>query len=163
MTTATLPAEVERTRHGKYLTFTLDREDFGLEILTVREIIGMMPITRVPRMPDFVRGVINLRGKVIPVVDLRMKFGMPSVEETMETCIIVVDLGNLLTGIVVDRVSEVRDIRAQDIEDTPQFGVSVNTEFITGFGRIGDRVAILLDIRKALTEQDLTALAHAGD
>ena len=162
MATAALPENAVRTRHGKYLAFTLGREDFSLEILSVREIIGMMPITRVPRVPDFVRGVINLRGKVIPVVDLRMKFGMPSVEETMETCIIVVDLGDLLTGIVVDRVSEVRDIRAEDIEDTPQFGVSVNTEFITGFGRIGDRVAILLDIRKALTEQDITALAQAG-
>jgi purine-binding chemotaxis protein CheW len=135
---------------GKYLTFQLGDEEYGLEILKVREIIGMMEITAVPRTPEHIKGVINLRGKVIPVVDLRSKFAMPEVEVTEETCIIVVDVGQVETGIIVDRVSEVLDIAEKDIEQPPSFGTGVETDFILGMGKTDQRVTILLDIAKVL-------------
>jgi purine-binding chemotaxis protein CheW len=144
---------------GKYLTFVLANEEYGLEILKVREIIGLMDITAVPRTPAFVKGVINLRGKVIPVVDLRLKFNMPEAERTDQTCIIVVDVGQIEMGIIVDKVSEVLDIEAGEIEDTPSFGVDLNTDFILGIGKAGGKVTILLDINKVLTTEDLNTLA----
>ncbi|HOW19827.1 MAG TPA: chemotaxis protein CheW [Phycisphaerae bacterium] len=148
---------------GKYLTFGLAGEEYGLEILKVREIIGMMDITAVPRTPEFVRGVINLRGKVIPVVDLRRKFDMPAAEATDETCIIVVDVGRVEMGIMVDKVSEVLDIASEDIEPPPSFGVSVDTDFILGMGKANNRVTILLDISRVLTGDDIGAIAAASD
>jgi purine-binding chemotaxis protein CheW len=140
---------------GKYMTFKLAEENYGLEILKVREIIGLMDITRVPRTQQFVRGVINLRGKVIPVVDLRLKFGMPAVEATDQTVIIVVQcqLGDrLLTmGLLVDQVLEVLSIDASHIEATPSLGDSgLDTSFILGVGKTGERVVFLLDIGKVL-------------
>ncbi len=146
----------------KYLTFKLAREVYGLEILDVREIIGLLPITRVPRMPGHVRGVINLRGKVIPVIDLRAKFSMESVEETNETCIIVVDgedgSGEILIGILVDSVSEVLEISGTNIEDTPEMGSTVDSGYISGIGKVGDKVVILLDIGQVLDTQTTTVL-----
>ena len=146
-------------KEGKYLTFALAHEEYGLEILKVREIIGYMDITAVPQTPHHVKGVINLRGQVIPVVDLRAKFGMDTAEVTEETCIIVVEIvqgtRNFQTGIVVDHVQEVLDIAGGDIEDAPQFGSSVDTDFILGMGKIGDTVKILLDIDKVLSGDDL--------
>ena len=140
---------------GKYLTFKLAGEEYGLEILKVKEIIGLMPITDVPRMPGYIRGVINLRGKVIPVVDLRTKFAMASTEDTDETCIIVVDVAeneqSTQTGILVDTVSEVLDITGEQIEEAPSFGISIDTDFIMGMGKIGQDVKILLDIVKVLS------------
>jgi len=135
---------------NKFLTFSLGNEQYGLEILRVKEIIGLLDITNVPRMPDFVRGVINLRGKIIPVVDLRVKFGMPKAQDTQETCIIVADLGSTLTGVVVDRVSEVLDIPKSEIEEPPSFGTEVDTRFILGIGKPKGKVVILLDITKVL-------------
>lgn len=147
-------------REGKYLTFALGDEQFGLEILKVREIIGYMDITAVPQTPAHVRGVINLRGQVIPVVDLRSKFGMESAEVTEQTCIIVVEITKtdrkFNTGIVVDNVNEVLDIMGKDIEDPPQFGSSVNTDFILGMGKVSDSVKILLDIDKVMAGTDLS-------
>ena len=142
--------EAQKDRAGKYLTFVLGDEEYGLEILKVREIIGIMGITAVPKTPEFVKGVINLRGKVIPVVDLRLKFGMEEAERTEETCIIVVDVGSVEMGIIVDKVSEVLDIAGQDIEDAPEFGAAVDTAFILGMGKADERVTILLDIGKVL-------------
>ena len=146
-------------KEGKYLTFTLAPEQYGLEILKVREIIGYMEITAVPQTPHHVKGVINLRGQVIPVIDLRAKFGMETKEITEESCIIVVEIHQgkrqFNTGIVVDKVEEVLDIDAQDIEEAPQFDSSVNTDFILGMGKIGDSVKILLDIDKILAGDDL--------
>jgi purine-binding chemotaxis protein CheW len=139
-------------KEGKYLTFALGHEEYGLEILGVREIIGLMEITAVPQVPDYVKGVINLRGKVIPVIDLRLKFGMPKHDYTNETCIIVLNVNNSLMGIAVDRVCEVLDISQDNIEPAPSFGNKVHTDFITGMGKIGDKVKILLDIDKVLTE-----------
>jgi purine-binding chemotaxis protein CheW len=152
--TASSPAQASTGRGGKYLTFALGREEYGLEILKVREIIGYMDITAVPQTPPYVRGVINLRGQVISVVDLRSKFGMPSAERTDETCIIVVEAGaagrKLSTGLIVDRVSEVLDIAEGQIEDPPSFGGDVSTEVIVGMGKIGESVKILLDIDRVL-------------
>lgn len=137
---------------GKYLTFMLAEESYGLEILTVREIIGVLPVTSVPKVPHFIKGVVNLRGKVIPVVDLRLKFEMDEIEHTEETCIIVVCVGNVEMGIIVDRVSEVLDIGEADIEPAPEFGANMEVEknFILGMGKSDERVTILLDIREVL-------------
>lgn len=153
---------VTEEKLNKYLTFALGNEEYGLEILKVREIIGLMDITRVPRMPDFVRGVINLRGKIIPVIDLRLRFGMSEQEDTKETCIIVVDLEKLLIGVVVDKVSEVLDIIADKIEGAPDFGISVDTEFILGVGKCDDNVVMILDIAKVLTTDDINRLLESG-
>ncbi len=147
---------------GKYLTFALGKEQYGLEILKVREIIGYMEITAVPQTPEYVKGVINLRGQVIPVIDLRAKLGMDAAEITEQTCIIVCEIQSgkrsFSTGIVVDNVEEVLDIDGQDIEEAPQFGSSVNTNFILGMGKIGDTVKILLDIDKVLAGDDFSNL-----
>ncbi len=149
-------------REGKYLTFTLANEDYGIGILKIKEIIGMMPITSVPRTPDFVKGVVNLRGKVIPVVDLRLKFGMPEIDYTERTCIIVVEIsgqsGAIKIGIVVDAVSEVLNIKGDDIENTPVFGTRVNTDYILGMAKTGGCVKILLDIDKVLSSQEISSL-----
>ncbi|MBW8042079.1 MAG: chemotaxis protein CheW [Planctomycetes bacterium] len=153
-------------RAGKYLTFALANEEYGLEILKVREIFGYMDITAVPQTPGYVKGVINLRGQVIPVIDLRAKFGMETTEVTEETCIIVVEITQddqkFSTGIVVDHVQEVLDIAGEDIEESPQFDSSVNTDFILGMGKIGDTVKILLDIDKVLNSVDLVKFAGAA-
>ena len=148
---------------GKYLTFDLADEEYGLEILRVREIIGMMEITPVPRTPDFVLGVINLRGKVIPVADLRLKFGLPYKEPDDRTCVIVVEVQSegetVQMGIVVDRVNEVVDVKASEVEPTPSFGVALDTAFILGMAKVGNKVKILLDIDKVLTASEMAAMA----
>ena len=151
---------------GKYLTFKLAGEEYGLKILKVKEIIGMMDITTIPRTPDFVRGVINLRGKVIPVIDLRTKFGLESIEDTDETCIIVVEVSrngdSIQTGILVDTVSEVLDILGADIEETPEFGKGIDTRFILGMAKSKGDVKILLNIEEVLTAEDLAVLSGAA-
>jgi purine-binding chemotaxis protein CheW len=153
-------------REGKYLTFSLAKEEYGIGILRVKEIIGMMPITTIPRVPGFIKGVINLRGKVIPVMDLRLKFGMEEIGYTERTCIIVVEIagetGSLLVGIVVDAVSEVLNIKGNDIEDTPNFGAKFNTDYILGMAKINGGVKILLDINKVLTGQEIVSLDKAA-
>lgn len=156
------------SRGGKYLTFCLGKEEYGIEILKVREIIGLMDITAVPRTPSYVRGVINLRGQVISVVDLRAKFAMPTTERTEQTCIIVVEVRHpadgrkLSTGIVVDRVSEVLNIPGDNVEDAPTFGASIRTDFILGMGKVGQAVKILLDIDRVLSAADLAELERSA-
>jgi len=147
---------------GKYLTFVLGDEEYGLEILKVREIIGLMDITPVPQTPVFIKGVINLRGKVIPVIDLRLKFGMEEAEPTEETCIIVVDIDDTLMGILVDTVSEVLDIASGQIEPAPAFGSHISTEFILGMGKIQGKVKILLDVGRVLSPEELVHAARAA-
>jgi purine-binding chemotaxis protein CheW len=148
---------------GKYLTFQLADESYGLEILRIREIIGMMQITPIPRTPEFVLGVINLRGKVIPVVDLRSKFGLPYREPDERTCIIVLEAHqaaeSLLMGIVVDQVNEVSDVKTENVEATPSFGVSLDTAYISGMAKLPEGVGILLDIDKVLTDSEISSLA----
>lgn len=149
-------------RAGKYLTFNLCSEEYGIEILKVREIIGLMDITSVPRTPDNIRGVINLRGKVISVVDLRTKFGLESTEDTEETCIIVMDVSRngdkIQIGILVDSVSEVLDIIQEDIADTPSFGSDLNTDFILGMAKSKGSVKILLNIDMVLSAAELAGI-----
>lgn len=143
---------------GKYLTFHLAAEEYGLEIVKVREIIGLMKMTRIPQTPAHVRGVINLRGKVIPVLDLRLRFGMPAAEDTEQTCIIVVDIRTaeavLVMGLVVDAVSEVVDISQDQIEEAPSIGAHSDMSFILGIAKIKNMVKILLDIDKVLASVD---------
>jgi len=142
------------TRAGKYLTFRLAAEEYGLKILKVREIIGLMPITKMPEAPSYVRGIINLRGRVIPVLELRARFGMESISDNEETCIIVVDLSSegrsTLMGILVDAVSEVLDIKEDEIQDPPSMGGDSECDFIHGIGKVRGGVKILLDIDKAI-------------
>lgn len=161
----TVPTEGQQTRDraGMYLTFSLGNEEYGLEILKVREIIGMLEITGVPQTPPFVKGVINLRGKVIPVVDLRLKFGMEEKEPTQETCIIVVVVDGVQMGIVVDTVNEVLDITEDQIEDPPRFGTSIDTDFIRGMGKVEGKVKILLDIQRVLTSDELVAVSEMAE
>lgn len=152
---------------GKYMTFKLAREEYGLAILKVREIIGLMDITRVPRTQPFMRGVINLRGKVIPVIDLRLKFGMATAEATDQTVIIVVQLfvgdHELTMGVIVDEVLEVMDIKAEQIEPPPAFGgTEVDTAFILGVGKAEKRVIFLLDINRVLTDGEAKQVAKAA-
>jgi len=147
---------------GKYLTFQLAEEGYGIGILKVREIIGMLPVTPVPQTPMFLKGVINLRGQVIPVVDLRLKFGLMEEEYTERTSIIVVEVkglsNNIPIGIVVDTVSEVINIQAQEIEPAPTFGASINTSFILGMAKTEGGVKILLNIDQVLSAEELGAL-----
>ncbi len=140
---------------GKFLTFVLGDEIYGIEILKAREIIGLMDITTVPQTPDYMKGVINLRGKVIPVIDLRMKFSMQDEEHTQETCIIVAEVNNTSIGIIVDSVSEVLDIKSGEIEETPGFGQGIDTDFIMGMGKTKEKIIILLDIEEVLSSEDL--------
>ena len=159
--------DVGRQLAGKYMTFKLGAEEYGLGILKVREIIGLMDITRVPRTREFIRGVINLRGKVIPVVDLRLKFGMEKTESTDQTVIIVVQVTheakNVTIGILVDQVLEVLSIAAEQIEPTPSFASgSVDNAFILGVGKSERRVIFLLDIGKVLTGEETTEIARVA-
>ena len=156
---------------NKFLTFCLGQEEYGVVILKVREIIGIIGITPVPQLPEYVKGVINLRGKIIPVIELRTKFAMPSVEYTEATCVIVVEVSDedetehFQMGVIVDSVSEVLNIARNDIEPPPKFGDGLSTEYILGMGKVseGDRekVVILLDIDKVLTESELESIRSA--
>lgn len=153
-------------RAGKYLTFTLAGEEYGIGILKIKEIIGMMPVTEVPQTPEFVKGVINLRGKVIPVLDLRLRFGLEAAGYNERTCIVVVEVASqshdILIGLVVDSVSEVLNIKADDIVDTPSLGTQVQTGFILGMARMEGGVKILLDIDKVISSDTLVYLEEAA-
>ncbi|MBU2502964.1 MAG: chemotaxis protein CheW [bacterium] len=152
---------------GKYLSFKLGGEEYGLEILKVQEINGMMGITRVPRTPEFVRGVINLRGRVIPIVSLRSKFRMPQIEDTEKTCIIVVQVrhgdSEITMGIIVDEVSEVLNISEGQIEGPPSFGGGMeDADYITGMGKLEDHVVILLDLDAVLSGEEMEGIAQVA-
>lgn len=185
MSNATLTPARDTARGGKYLTFFLADEEYGVPILKVQEIIGLQAITRVPRTPAFVRGVINLRGKVIPVVDLRERFGMPPVEVAVAgdaqqsaraealRCIVVVEVAvgggpgreattRVPMGIVVDRVSEVAFVDPERIEDAPTFGATVRTDFLLGLATGGARVRLLLDIDRVLAPAEVDELARVA-
>lgn len=153
-----IQTEVLEDRTNKYLTFGLGEEIYGLEIMQVSEVIGMMQITRVPRMPDFIRGVINLRGRVIPVMDLRARFNMQAVEIDRANCVVVTRVGEIDMGLMVDRVLEVVDIPDSQIEPVPAFGADIDAEFIKGIGKTGDNITMLFDADKLLTGGELTSL-----
>lgn len=158
--------ELMADKAGKYLTFSMAKEEYGIGILKIKEIIGMMPITTVPQTPEFVKGVINLRGKVIPVIDLRARFGMNAKDYTDRTCIIVVEIGGKIgtiqIGIVVDSVSEVLNIKAEDMEATPTFGTRLNTDYILGMAKMQGGVKILLDIDRVLSIDEIVQVEKAA-
>ena len=150
------------SRAGKYLTFQLANEEFGVRVLKVREIMGLQEITAVPQTPPHIKGVINLRGKVVPVIDLRLKFGLAAAEYTQRTCIIVTqiqgDTGSVLMGIIVDGVSEVLNLTGAEIEDTPDFGEEIAGHYLLGLAKVKGKVKILLDIDRVLSAQELHGL-----
>lgn len=166
---ATLSAPAANTagmdRAGKYLTFRLGAEEFGIQVLKVREIMGVQEITAVPQTPPWIKGVINLRGKVIAVIDLRLKFGLPPEAYNQRTCIVVVQLADrgeqMLIGVVVDEVSEVVNIAVAEVEDTPGFGSAVPTPYILGLAKQKNRVKILLDIDRVLTHSEVNGVQSA--
>jgi len=152
---------------GKYLTFQLGKEAYGIGIMKVQEIVGVMPVTRMPKLPHFVRGLVNLRGKVIPVFDLRLKFGLEKKEDTDRTCIIVVRLSldgsrpgaaEVTLGVIVDEVSEVVNVPAEAIEPAPAFGSSVDVSFLLGVGKLGNKVVMLLDADRILPREELQSV-----
>ena len=162
-TAVSIKAPSTEQRAGKYLAFRLGKEDFAIQVLKVREIVGIQDITSVPQMPSYVKGVINLRGKVIPVVDLRLKFGLPEREYTQRTCIIVVQVHSggvaIQSGVIVDEVSEVLNLATAEIEDTPDFGEDVSTPYLLGMAKAKDSVKMLLDIDQVLSNSDTLSLA----
>lgn len=154
-----------RGRAGKYLSFALGSEEYAIRVLKVREIVKLQHITSVPDTPAEVRGVINLRGKVIPVIDLRLKFGMRDAEYGQRTCIVVVEIAanqHGPMGVIVDEVSEVLNLAESDIQDTPDFGNGVETPFLLGLARVKESVKILLDIDQVLVSADLSSLHPAA-
>ena len=163
MTTEIAAPDRRQNAAGKYLTFALQRESYGIDVLKVREIIRLTNITAVPRMPEYVKGVINLRGKIIPVMDLRLRFGFPDAQSTDSTCIIVVqvklpDGKSTQMGLVVDGVEEVANIAAGEIEETPDFGAQIATNCIVGMAKIKGAVKTLLDIDSVVGAENLNQL-----
>ena len=156
----------EREDLQQFVTFTIGTETYGVDVLKVHEIIGMTDITFVPNSLPFMKGVINLRGKVIPVVDLRLRFGMPNMDYTERTCIIVVEMGSpggmLHIGTVVDAVSEVLNIKSEDIADTPSFGAKFNADYILGMAKMGKDVKLLLDIDRVLSSEEQVQFKQAA-
>ena len=153
--------DIRKKLNGSLLqlvTFSIDEEEFGVNILKVQEIIRIMEITRVPRSPEFVEGVINLRGRVIPIVDLRRRFGLAAIAHDKDIRIIVIELNSLVVGFIVDAVSEVLRIPADTVEPTPPVAAGVDSEYISGVGKLQDRLLILLDLDKLLTAEDLHRL-----
>lgn len=145
----------EDTQKGKFLTFTLENEDYGLEIKYVTEIIGIQDITSVPELPEYIKGIINLRGKIIPVMDIRLRFKKPFREYDNRTCIVVVDIQNLEVGIIVDAVAEVMIIQDEDIVPPPDLKKGAGDKFISGIGKVGADVKLLLDCNKLLNDNEI--------
>jgi len=151
----------------QFLTFILDNEAYGVEILRVQEIKGWTPVTRIPNTPEYMQGVLNLRGTIVPIVDMRMRFNLEQIEYTPITVIIVLsvksDNGERVIGLVVDSVSDVIDVNAGDIKATPDFGSTLNTEFINGLATSAEHMVMLLDVDKLLSVDEMTALAQISD
>ncbi|MFO8031655.1 MAG: chemotaxis protein CheW [Desulfohalobiaceae bacterium] len=159
-------SDTSTSQNSTYLTFYLDQDLFGLNIDTVREVLEYTKITKVPRTADYMRGVINVRGHAVPVVDLRLKFGLDQGEQTVDTCIIIVELeleGESSTmGILVDGVQEVLDIPAEQIEKAPRLGNRIDTQFIQGIGKLEDRFVIILDIQSVFSSEELSGIVETG-
>lgn len=159
-------AAIHADEVSQFLSFTLGSEDYGVDILRVQEIRGWQQVTRVPNAPAHMLGVLNLRGVIVPIIDMRMRFRMTNVEYNPTTVIIVLSVqgagGTHVFGIVVDSVSDVLDVHARDVKAKPDFGAAVSTDFINGLATVGERMIMLLDIDKLLSADELAALAHAG-
>lgn len=150
------------TDGNQYLTFTLGEEHYGVEILRVQEIKGYTGVTRIPNTPDYIKGVLNLRGTIVPIIGLRMKFGMDSKKYDKMTVIIVVEVCGRIMGIIVDTVSDVMNISAKDIQPTPEFGTAVDVSFISGIGKYGDKLVTLLDIDRVLSVGEVEEVTAAA-
>lgn len=167
MSAATIEATQVNAKAGstKYLTFLLGGESYGIAVLKIREIIRLQPATAVPQMPPYVKGVINLRGKIIPVIDLRIKFGMAGIEDNEQTCIVVVQVelakrGSAYMGLVVDGVEEVVSLSAEDIEEAPDFGTRLETDYIQGMAKVKGVVKTLIDIDRVVSAEALEHMAE---
>ena len=147
-----------RAKRERYLTFFLGEEQYGIAIDQIKEIIAMMKVTYVPKTPPFMRGVINLRGAIIPVVDTRLRFGMELVEPTMHTAIIIVEIKKVMIGFVVDRVEEVASIDASHLSEPPKFGSHIDTDFISAMAQIDENVVMILDVLKLFEADELVSL-----
>lgn len=150
----------EDTQKGKFLTFSIGKEEYGIEIKYVTEIIGIQAITEVPEMPDYIRGIINLRGKIIPVMDVRTRFKKEAIEYNDRTCVIVIDVQEIAIGLIVDKVSEVLNIADQDIVPPPQVNKEAHNRYIKGIGKVGNEVKMLLDCQKLLTDDEIESLSQ---
>ena len=167
MSTATIePAEQQENRMSfssddqQYLTFNLAEEYYGVDILKVQEIKGYTNVTKIPNTPDYLKGVLNLRGTIVPIVDLRMKFGMGVTEPTSFTVVVVVNVRNRVMGFLVDAVSDVLDLNAKDIQPPPELGTTVDITFVAGIGNSNDHLVTLLDIDRVLTDDEVKAVAE---
>ncbi len=151
----------------QYLTFQLKDEVFAIDVVNVREILEFNTVTKVPQTPDYMRGVINLRGSVVPVLDMRLKFGMAMTEKTIDTCIVVVEVAfegdDVIIGALVDSVQEVFELESEQIEPAPRIGTHLKTEFIKGMGKRDDRFIIILDIDRVFSADEITSIQQAGD
>lgn len=154
--------DAQKSWSGQYLAFNLDKELYALDIDTVREVLEVTEITKVPQSREYMRGVINVRGHAVPVADLRTKFGMDEAEMTVDTCIIIIDVRikeeNIVLGVLVDGVEEVLEIERENIEPPPRFGVGISSEFIKGIGKVEDKFIVILDARKVFSEEELHEL-----
>jgi Chemotaxis signal transduction protein len=155
-----LLAEEEDTQHGRFLTFTVGSEIFGLEIKYVTEIVGMQPITPLPEAPEYMKGIINLRGKIIPVIDIRLKFKKELREYTDRTCIIVIEIGDSTTGLIVDNVSEVQAINDDAIAPPPDRRAGLQNKYIAGIGKVENDVILLLSCEKLFAEDEIHQLTE---
>ena len=152
--------DTEDTQKGKYLTFSLGKESYGIEIQYVTEIIGIQSITEVPELPDYVKGIINLRGKIIPVIDVRLRFKKPEIEYNDRTCIVVIDIDDISVGLIVDAVAEVISIKEENIVPPPEANTGFNNKYIKGIGKVGDEVKLLIDCGKLLKRDDLEKMTN---
>lgn len=153
--------EIEDTQKGRFLTFLLGKESYGIEIKYVTEIIGIQEITEIPELPEYVKGIINLRGKIIPVMDVRLRFKKEAKEYNDRTCVIVVDIKDISVGLIVDNVAEVLTIPEQDIVEPPRKDRGFSNRYIKNIGKVGNEVKLLLDCEKLLTEDELEDLSEA--
>lgn len=145
---------------SRFLTFFIDKEQYGLDISRIKEIIALMNITDIPKTPDFVKGVINLRGSIIPVIDIRLKFGMQEKDETVETAIVIYEIDNISIGFIVDRVDDVFSIDTDSISAAPDFGTSIDTTFISGIAEIENGIIMLLDLKNIFEDNELTLVGQ---
>ena len=152
----------EDTQHGRYLTFNLGEEVFGLEIRFVTEIIGMQPVTKIPEVAAYIKGIINLRGKIIPVIDMRLKFGKEAVAYNDRTCIIVIDTQELVVGLIVDKVSEVMTIEDENVVPPPDQKTGIRNRYIQGIGKVDDSVKLLLDCKTLLDGDEIQEINEIG-
>lgn len=153
--------EQEDTQHGRYLTFAVGEEVFGIEIRYVTEIIGIQPITQLPEAPEHIKGVINLRGRIVPVVDVRLKFKKPSMEYNDRTCVIVVEANDLVAGLIVDQVAEVLSIADADVVPPPEYSATAHNSYIRGIGKADGNVKLLLDCEKLFRADEEAVLRSA--